>query len=153
IGTAGELLIGGPGVVRGYLGAPDLTSQKFVANPFAPATGPASRLYRTGDLVRLRPDGQIDFIGRLDHQVQIRGYRVELGEIESVINKHPGVRACAVVAREDPAGDQQIVGYVVPKIRAGHREVAEVTSDWKTIWDETYGTPSSGVFNTSGWIS
>ena len=141
IGAPGEILIGGAGVVRGYLGRPDLTSEKFIPNPFG--ADPSARLYRTGDLGRWLPDGSIDYAGRVDQQVKIRGYRIELGEIESVIGKHPRVRACAVVAREDTPGDKRIVGYVVPRgagaesptIGAGP---SEVTADWQKIWDETY---------------
>jgi acyl-CoA synthetase (AMP-forming)/AMP-acid ligase II len=149
IGVAGEILIGGASVVRGYLDRPELTAEKFVPNPFV--SDPSARLYRTGDLGRWLADGTLDFVGRIDHQVKIRGYRIELGEIESVIGKHPGVSACAVVVREDAPGDKRIVGYVVPR-QAG--ETSEITSDWQTIWDETYRqTAPDPTFNTAGWNS
>ena len=111
-GSVGEIYIGGAGLARGYLNRPDLDAQKFILNPFS--KNPESRLYRTGDLGRLAPDGQIAFIGRIDSQIKIRGYRIEPNEIISVLGQHPGVQASAVVARDDVAGNKQLVAYVVP---------------------------------------
>ncbi len=110
-GIPGELAIGGVSLARGYLNRPDLTAERFVPDPFAPS--PGGRLYRTGDLARFLPDGAIEYLGRLDHQVKLRGVRIELGEIEAAVARHPSVREAAVVLREDRPGDRRIVAYVV----------------------------------------
>ncbi|MEV4313136.1 amino acid adenylation domain-containing protein [Actinocrispum sp. NPDC049592] len=109
-GVPGELLLGGPGVVRGYQGRPDLTAEKFVPDPLGE---PGSRLYRTGDIVRQDPDGTMHYIGRQDHQVKIRGHRVELGEVEAAISELPSVRVAAAAAHPGVDGVKQLVGYVV----------------------------------------
>ncbi|WDD36594.1 amino acid adenylation domain-containing protein (plasmid) [Nostoc sp. UHCC 0926] len=117
IGVSGELYIGGAGVARGYLNRPDLTREKFISNPFAETGAIASgqRLYKTGDLARYLPDGNIEFLGRIDHQVKIHGFRIELGEIEVTLRKHPLVWETVVLAREDQPGNKHLVAYVVPK--------------------------------------
>ena len=111
-GAAGEICIGGEGVTRGYLGRPDLTADRFV--PDAWSGEPGARLYRTGDLGRRRPGAPLEFLGRVDHQVKIRGHRIELGEVESVLAACPGVRQSVAVARDGGAGDVRLVAYVVP---------------------------------------
>jgi amino acid adenylation domain-containing protein len=109
-GVVGELYIGGDGVAHGYLGRPELTAQRFVPDPFS--DGPGGRLYRTGDLCRQRPGGTLEFLGRTDFQVKVRGHRIELGEIEATLAGHPAVREAVVVAYEEKPGDQQLVAYL-----------------------------------------
>jgi amino acid adenylation domain-containing protein len=113
IGVVGELHIGGDGLGRGYLNRPDLTCEKFIANPFTERLG--DRLYKTGDLARYLPDGNIEFIGRLDDQIKIRGYRIEPGEIEAALTQHPAAKAAAVIARQVQPTEKSLVSYVVPK--------------------------------------
>ncbi|MPZ14326.1 MAG: amino acid adenylation domain-containing protein [Chloroflexi bacterium] len=117
VGVPGELHVGGAGVARGYLNRPDLTAERFVPDRFGSV--PGGRLYRTGDLARRLPDGTIEFCGRIDDQVKIHGYRVELGEIAASLREHGGVRDALVLAREDDTGGKQLIAYVVPK-RANH---------------------------------
>ncbi|WP_445634030.1 Non-ribosomal peptide synthetase [Nostoc sp. DSM 114161] len=109
-GVAGELHIGGIGLARGYLNQPELTALKFIPNPFSKQQG--DRLYKTGDLVRFLPSGDIEYIGRIDNQIKIRGFRVELGEIEAVINQHPSVSASVGIVREDKPGNQNLTAYI-----------------------------------------
>lgn len=111
VGATGELYAGGDGLSRGYHQRPELTAERFIPSPFA-ATGGA-RLYRSGDLARYRPDGTIEYLGRTDHQVKLRGFRVELGEVEAVLNEHEAVREAVVVVREDSREESRLVAYVV----------------------------------------
>ena len=124
IGVPGELLIGGDGVADGYHNRPDLTQEKFIPDQFASERSsgeqpaPAGRLYRTGDLARHRPDGEVELLGRIDLQVKLRGFRIEIGEIEAVLARHALLQASAVVLREEQAGMAQLVGCYVE--RDGH---------------------------------
>ncbi len=114
IGVAGEICVGGAGVARGYLGRPELTAERFVPDPFADAAAAGGRLYRSGDLGRRRPDGDVEYLGRIDLQVKVRGVRIELGEVEAALARHPGVAAAAVAAREIAPGEVGLVAYCVP---------------------------------------
>ena len=112
VGVPGDLYVAGAGVARGYLNRPELTAEKFLPDPFHRA---GERMYKTGDRARWLPGGDVQFLGRLDHQVKIRGYRVEIAEIEEALLRHPGVRLCAVVARQEESGGKRLVGYVVAR--------------------------------------
>ncbi|MGZ4113291.1 MAG: non-ribosomal peptide synthetase, partial [Tumebacillaceae bacterium] len=111
IGVPGELFIGGPVLARGYLERPDLTAERFIANPFK--NDPNARLYKTGDLALFLPDGNIKYLGRIDQQVKIRGFRIELGEIEEILTQHAAVQEVVAIAREDVPGEKQLVAYLV----------------------------------------
>ena len=113
IGIPGELWIGGEGVARGYLYRPQLTAERFIPDPFAYEAG--ARLYRTGDYVKYLPDGNLEFVGRTDNQIKIRGFRVELGEIESIVNSHPQVGHCVVLALEGETSQKSLAAYITPK--------------------------------------
>jgi natural product biosynthesis luciferase-like monooxygenase protein len=150
IGAAGELCIGGAGVVRGYLDRAELTAERFVPDPLEPS----QRIYRTGDLARFREDGELEFLGRLDHQVKISGYRIELGEIENALARHPRVRQNVVVARND-AGATQLVAYLIAN-QSGSANPGQRVEQWKSLWDETYRLATherdqDPRFNIAGW--
>ena len=138
-GVGGELYLGGTGLARGYLAKAALTSERFVADPFS---GTGERLYRTGDLVRWREDGQLEYLGRIDHQVKIRGFRIELGEIEAQLLAQPEVREAVVIADEGPGG-ARLVGYVAPQV-GRHLEPAELKTRLGTALPD-YMIPSALV--------
>jgi amino acid adenylation domain-containing protein len=142
IGVPGELHIGGIGLARGYLNRPEMTAEKFIPNPFSDE--PGTRLYKTGDLARYLPDGNIEFLGRIDHQVKVRGFRIELGEIETVLGRHPTVRETVVMARKDVLGDNRLVAYVVP-----NQKPAPTTNELRSFLKRKlpqYMVPSTFMF-------
>lgn len=140
-GTGGELYIGGHGLARGYLNQPDLTAERFIPDQFDKS---GSRLYKTGDLARFRPDGNIEYLGRIDHQVKIRGFRIELGEIENQLLKHPDIKEAVLMVREDNPGDKRLCAYVIKQ------ELNELdTGSLNTFLKETlpdYMLPNAYVF-------
>jgi len=160
----GELFVGGDGVARGYLNAPALTAERYLPDPFAATAGP--RMYRTGDRVRRRPDGAIEFLGRIDEQVKIRGYRIEPGEIEAVLERSPQVARSVVQVREDEPGDKRLVAYLIPARADAGGEIASASdetagrqvSQWESLFDDVY-TGSRGTeagdqtFDIVGWNS
>jgi amino acid adenylation domain-containing protein len=160
-GVAGELYVGGDGVGLGYLNLPELTERRFVSDPFAGPSG--AKMYATGDRARWRNDGQLEFLGRADSQVKVRGYRVEPAEVEAALLEHPLVRSAVVRPHEFASGDKRLVAYVVPNdldVEGTSPIAAEgsVTDEWKTTFDEQVYAPESDepgdkTLNFSGWNS
>lgn len=128
VGVVGALYLGGVGLARGYLNRPELTAESFIPHPFG--RHPGARLYRTGDVARYLPDGNLEFLGRVDQQVKVRGFRVELGEIETALARHPAVREAVVIAHADASGNKRLVAYLV----AG--EPRPTVSEWRAYLKE-----------------
>jgi len=160
-GAVGELYIGGDGVARGYLHRYDLTAERFIPDQFSGNKG--ARLYRTGDLARYGADGSIEYLGRIDQQLKIRGHRIEPGEIEAMLAQHPAVSEAVVVAREVQSNHKQLVAYIVPnkEYQSAPELVtssaqAERVSEWELAWNETYKSDAvirDPTFNITGWNS
>ncbi|NEO15575.1 MULTISPECIES: amino acid adenylation domain-containing protein, partial [unclassified Moorena] len=173
IGVSGEIYIGSVGLARGYLNREDLTNQRFIPNPFDnskvnPPLTPLLKgsqksklLYKTGDLGRYLGDGNIEFIGRIDHQVKVRGYRIETGEIEATLTQHPSVKQTVVVAREDNSVSQRLVAYIVPLVESNITSNPELSNtqinSWQNLFnqqiDEQKSEVTDPLFNISGWSS
>jgi amino acid adenylation domain-containing protein len=153
-GATGELSIGGAGVAHGYHDRPALTAARFVPDP---SGAPGDRMFRTGDLVRRLPDGALEFLGRRDRQVKLRGVRVEPGEIEAALHALPGVRQCLVVSRDKPGGGQWLVAYVVPEPTP---DDAAAVQRWRELYDDVIydriaesAPPGEPTFNLASWVS
>ncbi|WP_433664504.1 amino acid adenylation domain-containing protein [Nocardia sp. CA-128927] len=150
-GVAGEMLVSGPGVGRGYLNRDDLTAERFVESPVLEGR----RVYRTGDLARRRADGDLEYLGRIDQQVKVRGFRIELGEIEAAITAHPGVDQSVVLARKDTGGSLSLVAYFTPGDATADAAAAEQdqVANWQIVFNSTYrqGRDGDADFDISGW--
>ena len=158
VGVSGELYISGDGLARGYFNRPDLTAEKFIPNPFGDLA--QTRLYKTGDRARFLPDGNIEFLDRIDNQVKLRGFRIEPGEIEAVLRQHGGVKEAVVAASEDASGEKLLAAYILPNPDYHGSEdeqwQSEQVSQWQMAWDDIYDQASphpDPAFNIVGWNS
>ena len=124
VGVAGEMYVGGGGVTRGYMGRGEQTAERFIPDEYSVEEG--ARLYRTGDVGRWKEDGEIEYLGRIDHQIKIRGFRIELGEIEFALRQHPQIREAVVVAKGEGPDQKRLVGYIVPDRSMSAEELYEL---------------------------
>jgi amino acid adenylation domain-containing protein len=151
-GVPGELCIGGAGLAQGYLHRPDLTAEKFITLELF---GKTERIYKTGDLARWLPDGNLQYLGRIDHQVKLRGFRIELGEIEASLLKHPKIQEAVVLVREDSECYQRLVTYVVPTTEGDYTSQSEQVELWEQVFNDSYTqqtTPTDDpTLNLAGW--
>jgi len=163
VGVVGELYISGEGVGAGYMNRPELTAERFINNPY----NPGSRMYNTGDLARYLPDGNIEYLGRVDHQVKIRGFRIEVGEIENALEQHTNVNRSLVIPIEDIPGDKRLVAYVVPNLESGNSqnqeaeasnqgEIDRALEQWENVFNNIYdqsGQEEDLKLDLTGWNS
>jgi amino acid adenylation domain-containing protein len=153
IGVPGELHLGGVGLARGYFDREELTRERFITNPFSQNS--SERIYKTGDLARWMPDGNIE-LGRMDHQVKIRGHRIELGEIEAALRAQPEVEDAVVMARDDEGGMKRLVSYIIPSRLANASLSSDDVDRWRVVYNETYSGCSESTDPSRdfvGWIS